>query len=227
MWSAARLRIGDQRALSPHLHLGVSGIGAANARAAAIGLLDAGCEALVSWGTAGALRPDLRSGQLVMADQVVDVHGERLIPDRDWAQRVMSRLGTRAEVLVAGVAGTDRILNSAEAKQSLGAASAAAIVDMESTELARVAAERGIPLLVLRAVVDEIDMVIPGSIIAATDASGRVNTVRLLLRLLGQPSDWLGVWRLARAFGHAHRSLETAARCLRPDFAFVSRSTGA
>jgi adenosylhomocysteine nucleosidase len=227
MWTTVRPSCGDLLALSPDLHLVVSGIGGANAQAAATRLLEMNCDALVSWGTAGALHPDLRSGQLVVADQITDTSGERLTPDPAWAQRVVARLASHGEVLVAGVAGTNRILDSVQAKRALGAASGAAIVDMESAALARVAAKHGIPLLVLRAVVDELDTVIPASIMAATDAQGRVRIARLSMRVLGRPPEWLGVWRLGRAFGRARRSLGTAARSLRPDLALFASSPGA
>jgi hypothetical protein len=92
MWTTVRPSCGDLLALSPDLHLVVSGIGGANAQAAATRLLEMNCDALVSWGTAGALHPDLRSGQLVVADQITDTSGERLTPDPAWAQRVVARL---------------------------------------------------------------------------------------------------------------------------------------
>jgi adenosylhomocysteine nucleosidase len=224
MWTTVRPSCGDLLALSPDLHLVVSGIGGSNARDAATRLLAMHCDALVSWGTAGALRPDLHSGQLVVADRIIDAGGERLNPDPTWAQRVVARLAPHGEVLVAGVAETDRILDSVQGKRALGAAGGAAIVDMESAAVARVAAKHGIPLLVLRAVADELDMVIPASIVVATDAQGRVRVSRLLMRLLGHPPEWFDVWRLGRAFGRARRSLKTAARSLRPDLAHLASS---
>lgn len=219
MWTAARLRRGDLVELSPELRLAVSGVGGANAEKAARQLLAAGCDALVSWGTAGALSQDLRRGQLVVGKRIADADGNVLATDEAWAQRAARRLSPHAGVLVTDVASASHILGSMQDKQSLATLSGADIVDMESAALARIAAREGIPLLVLRAVVDELDATIPPSVIAATDTEGHVRMPRLLARLLIRPGEWASLLHMAHAFGQARRSLAQAAGLLGPDLA--------
>lgn len=225
-WTGDRARGENLLEITPDLYLAVSGMGGANAERAARRLLDSGCDALVSWGTGGALRRGLRSGTVVVADRVIDERAlsHRLAPD--WSRRVFERLGHATEVLNAPVAGAGRILDGPHEKQRLGSVTGAAIVDMESAALACLAGQRGIPLLVVRAVVDELEVTIPSSVIAATGPDGRLHLPRLLLRLVVSPNEWTPLNRLRHGFARAHQGLKRATVALLPDLAFPGPPSG-
>jgi adenosylhomocysteine nucleosidase len=225
-WARRRLRTGELVETRPGLYLMVSGMGAANAERAGRELLNRGCEALVSWGTAGALRAGLHSGQLVVADRVIDEQALSHRLDPDWVRRATRRLEGAAQVLNAPVADTGRILDGPGAKQRLGSMTGAAIVDMESAALARLAEQHAVPLLVVRAVVDEVDVAVPRSVITATDEHGHVHVGRLLVRLTLSPGEWTTMNRLRHGFARARRRLQRAAGVLSPDLALSESSEG-
>jgi hypothetical protein len=82
---------------------------------------------------------------------------------------------------------------------------------MESLAVAQVAAQRGIPFIAVRVIVDTASDVLPGSVIAAS-GGGAVNVRRLLAGLALAPRDLIGLLRLARRYRAATRSLNAVAR---------------
>src|ERR1043166_3029832 len=80
----ARLIPGDIEKISPHLLVCVSGMGASRARVAAQALLNAGASALMSWGVAASLVPELKSGTLVLPRLVFAADGVAMPVDAAW-----------------------------------------------------------------------------------------------------------------------------------------------
>ena len=124
--------------------LAISGIGGAAATAAARALLDAGVSALMAFGTAGGLDPQLAAGSLVLPAEIIAAEGSswvRTVTASAWRERLSARFS--AERPVAG----GRVLTSAQPVETVAAKAAlfrdtgAVAVDMESAAVARVAAE--------------------------------------------------------------------------------------
>ncbi|HET9753750.1 MAG TPA: hypothetical protein VFP52_12340, partial [Myxococcales bacterium] len=103
---------------------------------------------VVSCGFAGALSPSLRAGDLLVATAVRAPDGERLQAPELPASRALAQ-AARGEIACA-----DRVLATPEEKRALGAGGALA-VDLESAQVARAAAEAGVPWLAVRAIVDD------------------------------------------------------------------------
>jgi hypothetical protein len=121
---------------------------------------------LVSFGLAGALRDDLRVGDVLDATRVVDERGETL-----WEGGQLGVAGARA----ATVLGSDELVHDAGERRRLCEASGADAVDMESGVLARSGRLAG----VVRVVSDG-----AGSAIAGVDGTvhpdGRTNIPALV-----------------------------------------------
>jgi adenosylhomocysteine nucleosidase len=109
---------------------------------------------VVSCGFAGALSPSLRAGDLVVATAVRAPDGERLQAPELAAMRAFPQ-AARGEIACA-----DRVLATPEEKRALGAGGALA-VDLESAQVARAAAEAGVPWLAVRAIVDDASTALP------------------------------------------------------------------
>lgn len=167
---------------------------------AASELLAEGCGALVSCGFAGGLDPALRPGDVVVAAAVVDAAGILLNTDAAWRQALLSRLrGRESRRCVEGrLAGLDRPLLTVADKAACATRLAACAVDMESTAVARAAAAAGVPVLVVRVVLDPADRTIPGWLAATLDAEGKPLPGRLLAGLASHPRDLPALLRLAR-----------------------------
>ncbi|MGH8671186.1 MAG: hypothetical protein ACREUA_03985 [Burkholderiales bacterium] len=189
-----------------------AGVGAHNARVAAERLLNDGAQALLSWGSAGALDPSLPPGCLVLPDCVIDSRGTKFIVDSDWHARLRQRLHGHLDVHTGALLESPSMVSGIGQKRSLFASYDAVAVDMESATIARVAGSAGVPFVAVRAIADPADMALPGCVGRAIDTQGRINTTRLLSSVALRPSDWAAVARLGWCFRRAQHTLAEVAR---------------
>ena len=207
-------------ALTPHLTGFVCGIGRDAAGSAARTLLGHNIDALVSWGTAGALSPHLRSGDLLLPEQILACDGGSFLTDRPWLERIRYSLQQSALTIHSGlVTETKEILSGVAQKQELHVRTGAIAVDMESAAIMENAAVAKIPCIAIRSVVDEADMAMPETLLRHLDSMGRPDFAGLLLEMCRSPRLPGTLWRLALAMHRATSTLKTIAR--RPDAIFM------
>jgi len=116
---------------------------------------------LIASGFCGGVDPRIRRGHLFLA-HAVRHRGEEVRIDPDLFGRARQALDGEAAELHTGLcASVNRVLQQDE-KRAL-AADDVSTVDMETGPLARWAADRGIPFLALRAVLDPVDTDVPFS----------------------------------------------------------------
>lgn len=191
----------------------VTGPGPARAAEGAAALIARGAGALLSWGTSGALRGDLRPGQLVLAASVRDEDGCRYPSDADWLNHAQEALAglqpTRDACATSG-----QPVASVEAKHRLARVSACGAVDMEAAAVARTAAAHSLPFLAIRSIVDPVDCELPRCVLASLAPSGEPRVAALLGTLLRRPWELGGLLRLALHFNAALRTLRHAARLM-------------
>jgi hopanoid-associated phosphorylase len=184
----------------------------AGARRAAAEIVGRGAGALLSFGLAGGIDPDLRPGDVIVGAGVVGPDGRMHETDDALARHLCAALDSLDCGWSAGlVAGVDRVVATVAAKQSLAARTGAVIVDMES----RAVAEAGLPFAILRVVVDPADHAIPASVQAALRSNGRFNPLVLIGGLLRRPGEIGALRALARDNGAARAGLRRAALALR------------
>ena len=85
-------------------------------------------------------------------------------------------------------------------------------VDMESASIALAAKEAGVPFMVIRAIMDGVEMVIPRSVLNSFDKFGRVQPARLFSSLVRHPAELMALVRLCRNFQIARATLTTVVR---------------
>lgn len=166
----------------------------------------------VSFGFAGALRRELSCGTLLLPRGVQSSAGRRLDTDPRWHERVLSALlqsGMSADVR--DIAQTEQILDGARSKTAVARDTLAAAVDMESSSLGEQARAHGIPFLVLRVVLDELEDQLPACLGQAVSTGGGVAPTQLLGSLLREPSAIGPLVRLALRRRVAARRLRSAA----------------
>ncbi len=191
----------------------VIGIGrAAGARMTTL-LEEVPCQLLVSLGYAGALDPHLRPGDLVVGNAYL--HGAD--PPLSGAP-----LATRAAVLLreSGLSAqegliltVDEPLLSPRAKRRAHHGSGALVVDMEGRWIAEAAVRKGVPVIGIRAVLDEARFPLPAFVATIIADSGRrewAHAIRGLLR----PSAFRSILPLALKSRGASRSLQVAAQSI-------------
>jgi hopanoid-associated phosphorylase len=210
------MRVGEQRALGERALLAVSGVGEQRAERTAKALVDAGVGGLVSWGCAAGLSAELPAGALCLPEFIATVDGQRWPTDPTWRQIVVESLGQRA-VFQGALANASQVLASSAAKRALATQAGAVVADMESAAIARVAHRHGVPLLVVRSVVDPLGLTLPAVVTDHVDDSGHVPLAPLLRGLLRQPGDLLTLLQLAGGFRAALASLRAVAACAGAD----------
>jgi len=202
----------------------VSGAGERRAEAAACRLLDRGATALVSWGVAGGLDPDLRPGAVVLPGAVVEADGVSRKVNLGWRDRVLARIENRVATSTSPLLHAVQPITAPEEKHAMRRRTGAAAVDMESAAVAAVANEAGIPFIAVRVVVDAAEARLPEAALTMCDEGGRLNRSSLL-RLFLQPGEWPGLFVLARANAAAGRSMRKVWSAAGPDLALSEVQT--
>jgi len=205
---------GSVAVLGNGTRLRVSGMGGAAAAAAARELIVAGAAALVSFGLAGALDPSVAAGAIFLPGEVTDADGRSLPTDAPWRGHLSAALAPRQPLSGGRLFSSATPVTWVAAKAELFRTTHAQAVDMESFGIAAVAAEAAVPFVAVRVIVDVAADEVPGSIISATDAYGRVRPARLIAGLLRHPRDLLPLSRLTRRYAAASRGLALAGRGL-------------
>ncbi|HEY3845606.1 MAG TPA: hypothetical protein VGL95_00670, partial [Acetobacteraceae bacterium] len=170
----------------------ISGMGAQAACRAAQNLVAAGAKALLSFGLAGALDPQLQAGAVVLPHNVIDGAGGTYPAYGPWRDRLAAQAASMADAgqIVGGtLLSVARPLSTVEAKSQARAQTGACAVDMESFAIAEVAARMGVRFAVARVVIDSATDELPLSVIRATGRYGEVNLPRLVAGLAGAPAD--------------------------------------
>ena len=102
--------------INEQLLLVLSGMGSKNVAAAIDVLLAAKVENLVSFGTAGALSDELKSGDIVIPANIVNANDDRQDISSTWRDNVIQKLGTCPSVVHYGdiVTTNNVVANSAD-----------------------------------------------------------------------------------------------------------------
>jgi adenosylhomocysteine nucleosidase len=180
----------------------------AGATAAATTLVEQGCTGLISFGLAGGLDPALRPGALIVPSAVID--GDASHATDPNLSRMLG--GTTPHVLI----GAEAIVASVTAKRALRERTGATAVDLESGAVARIAAARGIPFAVLRAICDPADRALPRAAQIALEPGGEVSIWRVLASIAAHPGQLPALLALAADAASAKRSLVARVRQIAP-----------
>ncbi len=191
--------------------LAVSGIGGAAAARAAEALIDAGVAALMTFGMAGGLDPQLAPGHVLLPVEVISESGTRFATAQLWRERLSASLSPHCAVRAGVVLTAARSIASPQAKAAAFRDTGAVAVDMESVSVAQVAADHRLPFICVRVIVDTAADALPRAVVAAS-GSGRVQIARLLAGLAVAPGEIGGLLRLTLRYRIAMRALKIVAR---------------
>jgi len=146
---------------------------------------------IVSAGFAGALDPTLRRNDIVMANEVTDLDGQRFtidveVPPEEGRPRMRSgRLLT-----------VDGIIRTAAEKAELRTRLGADLVDMETAGVAAVCSERSVKFLSIRVVSDEADRDLPPEVVSMLTRTGSYRVGAALRAIWQRPSSLKDFWAL-------------------------------
>jgi hopanoid-associated phosphorylase len=177
----------------------------------------AGCSGLISFGVAGGLAPQLSPGTCVIGSAILDA-GERRGTDLRWAQRL---LRTIPGAIHGAILGVREPVAHADDKRALYEKTGAVAVDMESHVVARTAAEHGVPVAAIRVIVDPVKRTIPRSALAGAQPDGTIDPFAVMLSLVRNPRDFLGLVRMALDARAARATLVRGSALLGPGLGLV------
>lgn len=226
--------MGTETALAPFLtiaptqrELGGLGYGNARTRTSVVGLgrvageqvgalLDAApCRLLLSLGYAGALDPHLHPGDLVVGNAYLHGPSAAIPGDPHTTRAAMLLRQAGISALEGPVLTVDEPLLTPRAKRRAYYGSGALVVDMEGSWLAQEAASRDIPLIGIRAVLDEAHFPLPSFVATIIADEGRQEWAHAL-RAMSHPSAVRSFLPLALKSRGASRALQVAAQTILP-----------
>jgi adenosylhomocysteine nucleosidase len=165
-----------------------------------------GCRGIVSFGIAGGLVASLRPGTLVVASEVI-ADGRRLATSPGWSQAI---LRSHPGAVHGPIAGSDTLIALPADKAALGLGTEAVAVDMESHIAARVAAEHGLPFVVVRAVADPMHRALPAAARGVVSSDGHTDVKAVMRSLAREPRQLVGLMRLGLDARRAHSALRSS-----------------
>jgi hopanoid-associated phosphorylase len=162
---------------------------------------------IVSFGVAGGLDPALRSGDIMIATEVVAAE-ERWLTVAGLSDKLVAvpRLG-RHRIVSGVLAGVEEVVLGQVGKAALRATTGAAAVDMESHIAARYAARYGLPFAAVRVISDPAHRALPELAAAALKPDGNIDLWKVMRGIARKPSDIRALVSSGRDFNRALRSL--------------------
>ncbi len=162
---------------------------------------------VISFGVAGGLDPTLRSGDVVVATEV-------LAGDTRWLaglalneELIASVALGRRRVVRGRLAGAEQVVGARALKAALHLQTGAAAVDMESHIAAAYAAEAGLPFAALRVISDPASRALPALAMAAIKPNGAIDLRKVLRGVARDPSSLRALVSTGIDFNRALRSL--------------------
>lgn len=181
-----------------------SGMGFARARRATQALVDGHAPRwLLSCGFAGALRPDIPIGSIVVADSIVDQHEQNLQIDLHMPADPARGL------FVGRLLTADELVRTVASKKQLAEQYAALAVDLESLAVAQVARENKTRFLAVRVISDDLSADLPPEILSVVGATGSVRFGAAIGALWKRPSAAKDLWHMREQAQSAATRLAT------------------
>jgi adenosylhomocysteine nucleosidase len=162
---------------------------------------------VISFGIAGGLDPALKSGDVVVATEV-------LAGDTRWLaglalneELIASVALGRRRVVRGGLAGVEQVVVAQARKAALRSETGAAAVDMESHIAAAYAAEAGLPFAALRVISDPASRALPALARSAIKPNGEIDLRKVLRGVARNPATLRALVSTGIDFNRALRSL--------------------
>ena len=198
------------------------GIGLRRARQTVKEFTNTPLSAVLSVGCAGALIPGLTTGQLVLAPALhlyteepegrlntFGVDGRLLSAAQNAAQQA------GVETIEGGIVTSPRVLFTQQEKEQRGRETDCVAVEMESGVHAAFATERKLPFLVLRVILDSVDMVIP-PMRGVTTAEGKIRLSKAVAHIATHPQHLPFFVRLRQCRKRAAATISRVCRTFFP-----------
>ena len=168
-----------------------SGPGQTRAARATQALLDAHAPKwIISTGFAGALQPELKTGDLVVANRIVTTSGDELTID------VGMDSDTARGLHVGRLLTVDHMVRTITEKKQLAEQTSSLAVEMESFAVATVCQRAKTRCMAIRAISDDLSADLPPEVLSLVGETGAVRFGAVIGSLFKRPSSIKDMWRL-------------------------------
>jgi adenosylhomocysteine nucleosidase len=162
---------------------------------------------VISFGVAGGLDPSLKSGDVVVATEVL-AGDTRWLAGLPLNEEMIANVALgRRRVVRGGLAGVEQVIAARSGKAALRSETGAAAVDMESHIAAAYAAESGLPFAALRVISDPATRALPTLAMTAIKPNGDIDLRKILHGLARNPLSLRALVSTGIDFNRALRSL--------------------
>lgn len=162
---------------------------------------------VISFGVAGGLDPSLKSGDVVVATEVL-AGDARWLAGLALNEELIAGVALgRRRVVRGGLAGVERVLAARACKAALRSETGAAAVDMESHIAAAYATEAGLPFAALRVISDPASRALPALAMAAIKPNGDIDLRKVLSGVARNPLTLRALVSTGIDFNRALKSL--------------------
>ena len=162
---------------------------------------------VISFGVAGGLDPALKSGDIVVATEVM-AGDARWLAGLALNDELVARLALgRRRVVRGGLAGVEQVIGARAGKAALWSETGAAAVDMESHIAAAYAEESGLPFAALRVISDPASRALPAIAMTAIKPNGDIDLRKVLRGVARNPMSLRALVSTGIDFNRALRSL--------------------
>ena len=162
---------------------------------------------VISFGIAGGLDPSLKSGDVVVATEVLSGDTRWLAGLALNEELIASVALGRRRLVRGGLAGVEQVIGARAGKAALRSETGAAAVDMESHIAAAYAAEAGLPFAALRVISDPATRALPALAMTAIKPNGDIDLRKLLRGVARNPATLRALVSTGIDFNRALRSL--------------------
>jgi adenosylhomocysteine nucleosidase len=164
---------------------------------------------IVSFGVAGGLNPALKSGDIIIASEIVAAgHRWTTAPELTETMTALPAKGRRS--VVSGVlVGVEEVVTGQLGKSALRATTGADAVDMESHIAARYAEENGLPFAAIRVISDPAHRALPEIATSAILPNGNVDKWKVIRNVARNPRAIPQLMSTARDFNRAIAGLRS------------------
>ena len=162
---------------------------------------------VISFGVAGGLDPSLKSGDVVVATEVL-AGDTRFLAGLALNEELIARAALRRRRVVrGGLAGVEQVIAATACKAALHSETGAAAVDMESHIAAAYAAKAGLPFAALRVISDPASRALPALAKSAIKPNGDIDLGKVLRGVARNPTSLRALVSTGLDFNRALRSL--------------------
>jgi adenosylhomocysteine nucleosidase len=162
---------------------------------------------VISFGVAGGLDPSLKTGDVVVATEVMAGDARWLAGLSLTEAQIASIALGRRRVVRGLLAGVEEVVAASSCKAALHSETGAAAVDMESHIAAAYAAEANIPFAALRVISDPAHRALPVAARRAIKPNGDLDLVRIMGSVVRNPRSLRALVSTGIDFNRALRSL--------------------